>query len=346
MNTFQKTSLVIGAVISFVAPVIPEDMTFVVAYESPCSAFVNATTDMDVASSTGKTLLPYIPETCDGSVAVAVFADDKGNKLSVEIPVEQLHTMWGFDGAKLNPTYTEYESVLESLMPTVDAAVVRTAHTNLVTNSGASVNSITFAVNCLGGTSIIVSSYNEVNTAGNTTGVTYNAVATTAVGAIARPGQNRQISLWAKHSPDSGSNNVVITRATTATSKLSGAAACYSGTDILVAIPTVTANDAKSSNASGVSSITITLANNSGAAVYGIYQTNDGPGQTAGTGMTILSSEDISSEFTSSPEPGNASQAVTGNSTAAGADMDMIVMALEAQITAGGDISSDFIPFQ
>lgn len=238
-------------------------------------------------------------------------------------------------------------SLFSYLTPKAEAAVVRTAHANLVTNAGASVNSLTYAFDCAGGSTLIASSYNAVNTAGDTTGVTYNAVSTTKVGLQARPGQNREIGLWAVHSPSAGSNNVVVSRTTTATTLLASAVICYSGTDTAVAIPTVTSNDAKSSNASSVNSITLTLANGAGAAVYGIFQSDDGPGQSAGTGMTILSSSDITSEFVSSPEPGGASQAVTGNAAVANmnANMDMIVVGIEATASASS-VTSDIILFQ
>lgn len=189
--------------------------------------------------------------------------------------------------------------------------VARTAHLNVVDSSGSATN--TQALDCAGGTTLVVYSENSVNTAGDTTGATYAGAAMTEFARIARPSQNREIVGWYKHSPASGSNNIIVTR-TTASGRFVISAFAYSGTDITA---TYTALDDYTQEANGTGTTALLdFANDGDDAVSGLGVFSAGD-QTGGTDTTIVSTFDIVSDVENStiPTPASATLQVTQTSS-------------------------------
>jgi len=193
--------------------------------------------------------------------------------------------------------------------------VVKTEHSNMV-NITWTVSTLTYAFDCLGWDTILVCSENAVNTANDTTGVTYNGVAMTEIWRLWRPAQSREITMWGLHSPASGSNNVVITRTTSSSLRLTGASIAFSWTDTWKAIPTAEDDYAKTlSNTS--TSISITLANEADCAVYAVWVFGSWS-QSASTWATLLSSVDIVSDFEASTFPATANYTIWASATSWG----------------------------
>ena len=62
--------------------------------------------------------------------------------------------------------------------------------------------------NCASATSLIAYCEDATNTAGNTTGVTYNGVALTEIGRQSHPSDNRELTMWGVHNPSTGTNSL------------------------------------------------------------------------------------------------------------------------------------------
>lgn len=193
-------------------------------------------------------------------------------------------------------------------------AVAISSHTNLTASSG-SVNQLTITVNTSGASSLIVYTYNQVNSAGDTTGVTADGVAMTLMATTARSDNTgRQIKSWGLHNPtQAASINIVVSRATTSTALLVASAYAMSGTDTGTPIPTAESANCKTAQNTGTT-VSITLGNpaNAGVTAFGIF---DADSQTAGTGLTLDSTNDIISDFRSSPFPATANLAMTANAS-------------------------------
>lgn len=186
----------------------------------------------------------------------------------------------------------------------------------------------TRALDCAGGSTLIVAVEDATNTAGNTTGVTYAGVAMTELGRIAAPSQNRQITLWGLHSPASGSNNIIATRTSAAVGRFTMSAVALSNTDTGVALTT----DVVSASATS-SSKTFNFTNDTNAYIFAFGKFLSA-GQSAGTGASLLSTYDIVSDFEASSVSTN--HALTVNFTSSGYCM----LGLSVAGTGGGGPTS------
>lgn len=192
-------------------------------------------------------------------------------------------------------------------------AVARTAHLNLVSVSG-TVNSQSF--NCASATSLIAYCEDATNTAGNTTGVTYNGVALTEIGRQSHPSDNRELTMWGVHNPSTGTNSLVATRTSSAVGRFVLGAMAVSGTDTGTPIPTTAGSYALKANGSSTSSYTFAFSNDGNDYIAGIAKFISG-GQASGTGSTLISTYDIISDYEASTLPAGASYSfqVTGTSS-------------------------------
>ncbi len=206
-------------------------------------------------------------------------------------------------------------------------AITQTAHLNMVESTG-NINSFTQSLDCAGGTTLVVAVNNQVNTAGDLTGVTYNGTAMTKIGVSNRSSDNREISLWGLHSPASGANNIVASRTTTSTTVMRMAAISFAGTATGTAIPVAPANDAATGATTASSAISVTLSNGAGAGFYAITVTAASTGPTAGTGAASLSGVDIIWDWKSNPFPAGASHQFIVNATAG--NNAIVAVAIEA----------------
>jgi len=209
-------------------------------------------------------------------------------------------------------------------------ATARTAH-KVVTTATGTTNSSSF--DCNGATTLIVMCEDATNTAGNTTGVTYNGVAMTEMGRTAAPSQSRQITMWGLHNPASGANTLTATRTSSAVARFTVSAIGISGTDTSVA---VTTNVQSISQTAATHTFNFTNTADDYVFCFGKFTSG---GQAASTGSTLLSTYDIISDFESNPVPGGTNQSMTVTCTNAAS---CLLGAVIAQSSGGG--SPTFVP--
>ena len=179
-------------------------------------------------------------------------------------------------------------------------AVVRELTANLY-NDSSSPNTQT--INCTGVDTLLVLVEDPVNTAGNTTGATFNSVALTEIGRRARGGTNRELILYGIHNPYQGSATLSVSRSSDAVARFLVGAVGLSGTDTSF---TLSGAGISTAGTTGTSA-TLDFTNDAGAGVYFISTTASG-GQTASTGTTVINTNDIVGMWVSNPAPADASQ--------------------------------------
>lgn len=191
-------------------------------------------------------------------------------------------------------------------------SVARTAHLNMVDSSGSATN--TKALDCAGGSTLVVFCENSVNTANDTTGATYNGVAMTEFMRTARPSTNRELVGYYLHNPASGSNNIVVSR-NTASGRFVISAFAYSGTDTA---QSYSEGDGNAEVATGTSATaTVSFSNDGGEAVCGAGVFGSG-GQAGSTDTTLVSTFDIISDFEATTIPGGASDSLVATCSSGG----------------------------
>lgn len=172
-------------------------------------------------------------------------------------------------------------------------------------NSTGTTNTVAF--DCSGGSSLVGLTEDATNTAGNTTGITYNGTSLTEIARAAPTGQNREVTCFAMHNPDSGTNNLIATRTSTS-SRFILASTAFSGTDTGVSLPPSSGYIWDASQ-SATTSINRTFGNTGGEGVAFIVK-GVGGSVAASTGSTVQNtySDSAMSGFVSDPTPAETDQ--------------------------------------
>lgn len=185
-------------------------------------------------------------------------------------------------------------------------AVARTAHLNCANVTG---TTNTQPFDCVSGDTLITPTEDAVNTAGNTTGVTYNGVSLTEIARVGRGTGDRQTCLWGIHNPSTGTNDIVASRTSSSVGRFVVSAFAYSGTDTTTNLASLGAGYVKSSNGTATTTtLTFSNAGNEAICAMGEFQ---GGSQAASTGATLVSSFDIVSDFEASTLPATANYSMT-----------------------------------
>lgn len=180
------------------ADIVPTSMVFEEAYTADCvlSPEIEATSPNR-----------YKPAVCNGEFSVAVFRRSDGEKVLLDIPLAKYTDMGEVNGVDLNPTYTEYKSILDVLTPKAEAAIAYDNSNS--TQAGDPCSSKTWAFQP-------VSTDNNILVVGAYSGgfatdsVTYDGNALTEIDDYVIYNAETQ-SLWYKTGVGNSSANVVVT---------------------------------------------------------------------------------------------------------------------------------------
>jgi len=213
-------SLIAGSVLLLGGAVVPVysagDMDFLYAYTEECASAIRAP-ELTETSATGTTVKSardvFKPAPCDGYFAAAVFRDSVGMLHTIEISKERYAAMGRNGGASMNPSNSEYRSLLDMATPRAEAAI---AYSSNATSGGfTSGTSVTFSIFITSTTTDVVLLTSPMVDDGDTlTTVTHNGDAMTEIAKLDTPGVGAGI--WAyfyyRLNPDTGTNNIVISR--------------------------------------------------------------------------------------------------------------------------------------
>lgn len=213
------TTVVLGALAT--APVIPDEMQFVYAYQGRIDE-MKAARAVIAATSTPIKELPPLPQDDDknGVLSMAVFVNRAGNEVHVRIPDALYTEMQGRKedgkGALKNPRQQEYISFFESLQAEqANAAIAFDAANQQAVTAGTA--SITFSLTNSATTPGLMIGVTVQNTGGLTGAPTYNGVSSTLIDSQQDSGIT-VVYLYYLINPASGANNLSVTRNTTTNS--------------------------------------------------------------------------------------------------------------------------------
>jgi hypothetical protein len=206
----MRTKTLIGSLIlisaGVLAPVIPEDMKFISAWEYECTGVVpdysNALFDPTIEWPT--------LEPCTGTKYTAAFLDSNGNKVYVPMTEQEYRKLGEKGGAQFNPKKEEFKSILEDfLSPTkVDAAI---AYDNTLVHNCATGTSCTVAYTVGSGSNrAVFFTIEHFSTTDIVDSATYDGVAMTEIDQYLYPAQGFSMHAYYGVAPTSGSNNLVV----------------------------------------------------------------------------------------------------------------------------------------
>lgn len=205
------------------APVIPGgEMEWVQAYQYRPSEIENL-------SATSTSPIQKTIKDKDGNdlVSIAVFRDSDGKLHEVEIEDSRYEAMGKKDGFRHNPKKTEYQSLLQSIVPAkVEAAIAFDASDQA--GSAGAATSLTYA-HTVSGTNRLMVACAYWGSSQTLSSITYNGVSTSQVVAPIDNGGGEFYAMNYLIAPDTGTNNVVITLSGSA--GIEGASGSYTGTD-------------------------------------------------------------------------------------------------------------------
>lgn len=201
------------------APLIPQEMKLQYSYQYRESQFVNY-----VSTTTGKIARPFTDDNEDDIISVAVFKNERGDIIEVQIPELRYKEVTERDGYRKNPTKDEYKSLLGAFTETAKAAIAVDSTSSSRNNSA---SSITFSHTNTGSNLILLCGIFTAST-DNLTSVTYNSVGMTLAGKVQVSG-DRWVYLHYLTAPATGANNVTINTSTT--DIISATCASYTGVE-------------------------------------------------------------------------------------------------------------------
>ncbi len=241
----KKTAATIGLTILLggTVPVVPQDMQFLVAYQTPYEAqfieYPEPHAPLFIEKPEPRPVFP--DDNGDGQISVAVYSNSAGEHIYKQIPETQYQDMGKKDGHLKNPKDSELVSLFSSMKPQfAEAAVAYSTSTWAATNAGAA-SSITYigpSIAALDNTVIWVNPVFRTQTDRSVSTVTYNGDALTDTGNNARNGTQFadyavEAAQWYRVAPDTGGYyNIVITlsgAADGASPYINGFASVYDG---------------------------------------------------------------------------------------------------------------------
>ena len=220
MQKFLAITGISGALF-FGASVVPQDMQWQYAYQTPYAAqfieYPEPSAPLFVPKPEARPAFP--DDNGDGVVSVAVFTNDKGGHVYKQIP-ENLYTDIGLRNGHLkNPKETEMVTLFQAMkLATAEAAI--SFSTSTAANCGGAVSSCTFAgpnVAALSNTVMWINPFFRTQTDRAVSSVTYNGVNLTDAVNNARHGTAFPVyaieaTQWYLAAPSTGGYfNVVIT---------------------------------------------------------------------------------------------------------------------------------------
>lgn len=200
-------SATVTLITGLIAPVIPDNLTWVESYEYVCVGHLQQVIGLDSVWRDPE----YTPEPCSGHVAISMFDDGNGNHVFVKTPLQQYHNMALTGGHDYNPTKEAFKSVLQTYLLSATPAQAEVIRGPLFPASGSG-TSLTFPID------INATSTNNVlfvagfcnGTVGDSVGsITYNGKAATIV-AKAIAANNGSLGAGYLINPTPNRNNVVI----------------------------------------------------------------------------------------------------------------------------------------
>lgn len=208
-KVFLAVSLFTGALVT---PIVPTDMELVYSYQYDVEEA--STIELKQTTTTPENTLSldqFKDDDGNGVISISVFSDKKGEPVYTQIEDEKYQKMKERDGARENPSKTDFESVISLLTPKADAAI---AFDNFAGSGifNSSHNSITFSKTNTGSDLVmLVAVSNYVAATGNdrVSSMTYNGDALTKLSYVAVQA-NTPHSFWYILNPDTGTNNLTI----------------------------------------------------------------------------------------------------------------------------------------
>jgi hypothetical protein len=271
--------IIILFAVGIAAPVIPQDMKFISAWEYQCTGVVP---DYSHAIYDPTKDFPTL-EPCSGTKHTAAFLDSNGNKVYLPLTQQLYQQMGQRDGVKLNPTKEEFKSVLETYVLAQPASAAVAYLTSNINNCAAA-TSCTYALDSgsTGSDRVLVLGFEIFKTTDTITSVTYNGTAVTRIDAQTDTGAGATIHMYAQALATTSVNNLVINMSSSDSPQIRFAV--YTGMS-------ATFPDAKNKKdvASVVAGDTITLttvANNSW--VVGVTGNSGCAGYTSGGASTVV----------------------------------------------------------
>lgn len=308
-------------------PVIPAEMEILYSYRGDCVYEWDT-----IATTTREDPREYIPKCKNGEYAVSVFADRKGNRIHVEIPLTKYTDIGKKDGFSRNPKKSEYLSLFESLKTPAEAAIAY--DTTSDPEQVAGVSSITYSHTTTGTDVGIVVATNMNDAADNCRTATYNGGSLVYVDEVARASGPRTLRLSAFYNTvaTTGTYNVVVTCTGAISAGLDSHASSFTGVDQTTMLNT-------NKKYTSVSVSTSTISTSATTTVDGTWSVsalhNDNGPMTTGTNCTVRTT-DGSSICDSNASVGAAGQYKTEVSTSFAGVMEMVTLFIAPAAGGGG----------
>lgn len=142
----------------------------------------------------------------NGLISVAVFLDEKGEKILEQIPDDTYRKMGERDGILENPKRESRKSIISASR--ANAAIARDVGSSADNGPGFSSTSVTWSHTNSGNFMLV---HSRAGVTDVVTGATYNGVALTQLGtAIVATAGDRYLNLFYTNTPAAGANNVVV----------------------------------------------------------------------------------------------------------------------------------------
>lgn len=260
----------IAIITAGVLPVVPEDMTYLYAYQTTpqaiteATALANAPKAADAPEYLKRLEAPPFFEDDDGNgiISVGVFLDRNGNTIFVRIPDEQYGRMGERNaptkGISANPEKEEYKSIIETLLIQDAKAAVATGNTSGITYSASGATSYSVSHTTASGDTYLATTVSDWS-GDNTTGCTFNSVSMSQLVKETRTPDSGslEVYLYGLQTPDITTANVVCSRSSS-TLWIGVGSVSVSGTDTTNAVDTTATEPGLAGQSSDTLSITTT----------------------------------------------------------------------------------------
>jgi len=262
-------------------PFVPNDMTFLYAYQTTpqaieeATALANAPKAPDAPEYLKNVQAPPFFEDDDknGIISVAAFQDTNGSVVFVRIPDEQYGRMGEKNaptkGVSANPEKEEYKSLIETLLVEEASAAVATGNTSGITYSASGATSYTVSQTTAVGDTYLVSTVSDWS-GDNTTGCTFNGDSYTQLVKETRTPDSGslEVYLYGLQTPDITTANVQCDRSSS-TLWIGLGSVSVSGTDTTNAVDATATEPGLAGQSSDTITIT-TTADNTGVIIAAV----------------------------------------------------------------------------